>query len=145
MSHERYETLLMRAVDGVIGDDEQGELDEHIETCAECREELTDFRDIKAATDAMTARILQDARIEPPRETPAARASISVAFLAILSGVLLLLGFAGWTFATDPNVPPVVKIGAALCSLGGLVLLGYTLMLRYRARRGRDPYQEIDR
>lgn len=143
--HKRYETLLMKAVDGVISEAEREELEGHMVSCSSCREELDDFSELKATTDAMTARILAHAHIEPPRPGPATRAALSIAWLAMLSGLLLMLAFAGWAFARDPTVPDLIKIGAGLCGLGGAILLGYTLMLRFRARGGRDPYQEIDR
>jgi len=142
--HERYETLLMKAVDGVITPDEQRVLNEHIAECGDCAAELHDFKDIKETTDAMTQRILQDAQIEPPREAGGARVVLSLSFLFLLVGALLLLGFAGYTFAVAADVPPVVKWGAALAAAGSLGLFGYAFRARWRAR-GRDPYSEIDR
>lgn len=143
--HEHYEALLMKAVDGVIAADEQRELDAHMKTCATCARELDEFTDLKETTDAMTQRILQDARIEPPRETGVARVAISLSFAAMIVGGLLLAGFAGYTVLTAPDVPTVVRVGAILMGLGSLGLLGYVLSLRWRARGGRDPYEEIDR
>jgi anti-sigma factor RsiW len=141
--HERYEILLVRAVDEVISTEERRELDAHIEQCSSCREELEDFVRIKETTDAMTARIMADFTIEPPREPSSARAVLSIGFLLLLLGALVLLGFAGYTLFTDADVPLVVKLGTGGLGLGTLVLLAYVLKVRARAHK-RDPYKEID-
>lgn len=142
--HERYEVLLMKAVDGLLSTDEQRELDEHLQGCASCRDELGDFHRIKETTDAMTARILQDVHIEPPRPSKAAKGLINASFLALLLGTLLLCGYAGTIFFTDAQVPLIIKVGAAAAGAGALGLFGYVLRARLRAM-GRDPYEEIDR
>jgi len=141
--HERYEILLVKATDGVLSTEERGELDEHLAGCADCRAELADFNLIKETTDAMTARILADATIEPPREPGSARRILGLGFVLLLCGALLLLGFAGYTLFTDARVPLIVKVGAGALGLGVLVLSAYVAALRRRAAR-RDPYKEID-
>jgi anti-sigma factor RsiW len=141
--HERYEILLVKAVDRVITADEQLELDAHLEECQSCRAELDDFVRIKETTDAMAARITNDAIIEPPREPAGVKAALGLGFFLLLAGALLLLGFAGYALFTDATVPLIVKVGAGGLGLGTLVLLAYVLRVRARARR-RDPYKEID-
>jgi len=142
--HERWEALLMRRVDGCLHDPaERRAFDQHLSTCESCRTELRDFGAIKQTTDAMTARVLADLTIEPPRPRPAARAALRFSFVLLGLGATLLLGFAAWAFVTDASVPLVVKLGASLAGLGGLGLFGYALVVRSRASR-RDPYQEID-
>jgi len=143
-SHDHYEGLLMKAVDGLLSDDERLELDEHLASCETCAAELSDFRDIQQATDAMTERILADAQIESPRLTAPARGVLNLSFALLLAGLLILLGFAGYHMAMDAQVPPLVKVAVALVTAGLLGMLGYTLRIRARAAQ-RDPYEEIDR
>lgn len=142
--HERWEALMMRAVDGWLDDPaDRRALNAHLLVCAECRAELDDFVTVKRTTDAMTARILADVRIEPLRPGPGARVALGTSFFLLACGAALLLGFAGWTFLSDAGVPAVVKLGATVAGLGGVGLLGYVLWVRARAA-GRDPYEEID-
>jgi len=133
----------MRAVDGVLTQEQGRELEELLELFPDCRDELEDHKGIKEVTDAMTARIAADARIEPPRPAAAARAVTGLGLLLLLASAVLLLGFAGWLFFSDTEVPMVLKVGAASGGAGLLVLLLYALNLRRRAA-GRDPYREID-
>ncbi len=140
---EHYEALLMKAVDGVLSASERQELDAYLTEHPELTAELDDFTHIKETTDAMTARILRDAQIEPPRPTASTRTLISGSFLLLLTAVLLLLGWAGYHIAMDADLPPLVKVAFGLGAVGAVGLLGYVLCVRVRAS-GRDPYEEID-
>ncbi len=141
MNHEHYEHLLVKAVDRVLTPEERKELDAHLLTCPACTAELQDFQRIKETTDAMTARIMLDAAIEPPRPSVPAKLWIQACFVALLLGLLLLGGFAVYSLYIDAQVPLIVKVGTGLASLGGLGLLLYVLRLR---AAGKDPYEEID-
>ena len=109
MSHEKYETLLMKVVDGFATDDESRELNRHAEECANCREELASFTKIKETTDAMTARILQSARIDPPRPSPLARMAENSGFFLLLGAFTILSGYAVFEFWNDPEIAPLIK------------------------------------
>lgn len=142
-SHERFEHLLVRATDGLLEPDELAQLERHLEQCERCRDELHDFRRIKEATDAMTARILADASIEPVRPGAATRGVLSLGFLLLAAGALVLVGFAAYLFFFVSPPPLWVRLGVALGALGGLLLLGHVLRVRLRALK-RDPYREVD-
>jgi anti-sigma factor RsiW len=142
--HEVFESLLMKATDGVITPDESRVLDEHAAGCESCRDELRDFLQLKEITDTMRDRILADARIEPFRPGKPTRAFLNLSFMLLAVGLLLLLGFAAVVFFADETVSPVVKIGAGVAGLGALGLFVYAIVVRLRSA-SRDPYEEIDR
>ncbi len=141
--HEQYEILLVKAVDGQLNAGEERQLAEHMERCGQCREELADFTAIKETTDAMTERIMQDAIIEPPRESAPARAWIIICSLLVIGGLGLLYGFGALQLLADPSVPLPVKIGTGAAALGVVGLLIYLLRVKLRGA-GKDPYREID-
>jgi len=143
-NHQRYEELLMKAVDGLLSPSERRELDEHLQDCPSCAAELADFTEIKETTDAMTARILSDVAIESFRPSPQAKSVLSLGFALLLVGGLLLLGYAAYLLAVDAEVPLPIKIGAGAMGAGTLVLAAYVARVRARAL-GRDPYEKIDR
>lgn len=141
---EYYEGLVVKAVDGQLSAAESDDLERYLQEHPEMREELADFTLIKETTDAMVGRIMADADIEPPRETPPTKALIGGSYLLLLTGALLLIGFSVFTFLTDSEVPPIVKIGSSIGGIGALLLFAHYLRLRLRAV-GTDPYREIDR
>jgi len=142
-SRARAEELVMRAVDGVLAEDEERELEDLLEQLPEYRDELRDYEEISAMTDAMTNRILADAQIEPIRPPASSRTLVSLSLLLLLCAFLVSTGFAAWGFLTDSGVPLLLKIAAAAGGLGLLGLFVHVLRIRRRAS-GRDPYQKID-
>lgn len=142
-NHEHYEILMMKAIDGRLSSLEKTELDEHLQTCEECREELSDFQVIKDNTEQIRQRILADAEIEPFRENAPTKAISYLAFTLLFTGALVLMGFAAYTFFLDEKVPLLVKAGAGIAGGGGLILFAYVLRVRLRGIK-HDPYKEID-
>ncbi len=142
-NHETYEILVMKAVDGFLTDTEQRLLDEHLQTCDECREELQDFQVIKRSTDRVRERILQDAKIEAFRESTGVKAWNWGSFVLLWLGALVFFGFATYTFFLDPKVPLLVKVAAGLAGTGGIGLFAFILKTRLQGQ-AHDPYREID-
>lgn len=142
--HERYEELLMKVVDHVATEEEASELAQHTAVCEGCRAELDDFADVKRTTDAMTARILQDAQIESFVPSVVDRATLHIGWWLMLAGALVLIGMGGYAMATDPQIPAPFKAAFGAASAGAIALFVRALRTRWRAS-GRDPYEEIDR
>jgi anti-sigma factor RsiW len=143
MSHERYEQLMMMAVDGVLAGEAAQELDTHLAECPSCRSELADFQLVKAATDNLRGRILHDARIPAIEATPLRRGALGLVYILLTAGFVLLMGYLTWIFFSDPTVPWPVATGVACGLIGGLALLYYVLASRMKTLKD-DPYREID-
>ncbi len=141
--HERYEALMMAAVDGVLSAEQQHSWQQHLSQCDSCREEFEDFQHIKQVTDAMTERIRSHGSIEPPRPTSAGRAWLGISMWLVIAGVLIAAVFAGVSLWQNDTLSHWLKAALALITLGALGLFGYALRARVRAI-SRDPYTEID-
>ncbi len=141
--HERYEALMMAAVDGVLDEQQQRRWQRHLASCAACQQEYNDFRHIKQVTDAMTTRIRCHADIQPPRLSAFGRGWLGGSMLLLAVGVLLLLAVGVWAVWHDPSTLQAERLGLLLLGGGGLGLLLYVLRARWRAGT-RDRYQEID-
>lgn len=142
---ERLELLMMKAVDGELEPGEPEELERLLAAApAERRRELAHHRAIKEQTDMLTQRILAVRDLEPPRPTTTNRSVVAIGTALIITALLLVTGFGVVELVRDPQAPFVIKLATGL-GLGGLaLLLGYVLIVRLRATRGRDPYTEID-
>lgn len=138
---ERYEILLMKAVDGEITHAEHAELEALLDADPERRAEYHDMTAIKSLTDNVVQRILADADLEPIRPSAPTRHILTLSWLLILSGLALILGWTAYETLTEPDVPLAVSVGLGASLLGSVVIVGYLLTLRVR---GRDPYEEID-
>ncbi len=123
MNCERYSEWLGDAVDGTLDPAHQAELDIHLRGCANCRELLSDLKEIRAAAatldrltpspdvwNAIAAKIETPASAALPlrRGRPALAASpvwpgSSWVQLAAAAGLLTMLGAAAWFgFSTRP-------------------------------------------
>lgn len=142
-SHETYEALLMKAVDGLLTPSEREIFQAHLEQCLECQQEYLDFQAIKQTTDGIRQRILQDAQISALQHSLPARFSRVLGFLLLLVGYLLFVGLVGHRFFVNPNVPLFQKIIAGLIATGTLTLFGQVLIHRLKTQKS-DPYDKID-
>jgi hypothetical protein len=143
MNHETYEILLMKVVDGFASIDEQQAFNRHLESCESCHEELASFTQTKDTTDAMTARILLDAQIEPPRSSVTTRLIESSIFAVFLAAFIVFFSYAAITFWNDPKVEPWLRY-TMTALVGGLVILFFRVLIPRLRSRGKDPYEEID-
>src|SRR5262249_8298080 len=64
--HEQFEVMCALAVTGQINDRERSELEQHLETCSDCRERISDFAQISAQALPLCGET-QDCS-QPPRE-----------------------------------------------------------------------------
>ena len=64
MNCEENKIRMMKKVDGRISADEEAALRAHVEGCEECRAELADFVEQKAATDLIRERLQYDAALD---------------------------------------------------------------------------------
>ena len=147
IDRERFEELLVRAVDHELSAAQERELEAYLEAHPEACLERDDHLEIKAITDAAVARILADAQIEGPRPGDGGRAVLGLGFAALLVAALVgagALALSAWAFFIAPVMPLWVKVLAASAGGGVLLLFFYVLVIRLRGY-GKDPYREIDR
>lgn len=141
---ESMEALWVKAVDGLLTEEEAAELEAWLDTQPELRRELEMEMSIKMTTDTMTARIMADARIEPPKPTRGTRTVLGTGFFFVFTGLAILFGFGLHALLTDPEIPPLLRAGVLIAGFGVATLLGYVVRVRLRAA-GEDPYREVDR
>jgi len=133
----------MKAVDGQLSAQEQAQLEQHLQSCKDCREELHDFQAIKASTDFVRQRILTDAAYEPLREPASVRAWNRLNFVFVALGCLFLLSLGTYQFFVDSQVSWYVKAASGVAGSGALGLFLYILRVRLKTQP-HDPYREID-
>lgn len=140
----RWEVLVTKAVDGVISEEEERELEALVAASSERRDELADMRAIKDATDALRARIRASYEVEPPRAGAALRGWWALLAVSAAAGAASAGGYVLWALASDPSAPRPLTWGLIAIALAVSLALGTLALRRLRSHR-RDPYGEIDR
>ncbi|MCA9564149.1 MAG: hypothetical protein KC561_11705 [Myxococcales bacterium] len=140
--HERFEMLMMKAVDGLIAPDEEKELMAHTRSCSSCAEELAQFTSIKGLTDQIRERTLASNRVAPFRPPLVERMAQSLGILLIVGTLLVTLVTAFVMTLRDSGVPDVIKVSLAIAAAASVLI---TATLLTRRLKYSDPYEEIDR
>lgn len=141
---ERWEILVNKAVDGVLSEDEERELEALVAGSAEREDELADLRAIKSATDGLRARIRASYQVEPARPSAPLRAWWAALGAVGALGLASVLGLALFALASDPSAPRPLVWGVLAIAAALILALG-TLAVRRLRTKTQDPYEEIDR
>ena len=150
MSCENWKPLLAGYLDGELTPDESERLKSHLSHCSECRDELTEMRELEGVTEAMKREIdtLPDVFWDRYWLSIYNRTERGLGWLFFTFGATLLIGFGLWHLATnlwlDASAPLVVRIGTASLAAGFALLLMSLVRERIRTWR-HDPYKEVKR
>ncbi len=127
MTCHDYKDLMMGYLDNELSDEQRRQFEEHLAGCSECKDELEEFRKLKAITDEVTLvepedKIWQDYwsgvynRIE--RRVGWIVFSVATILLAIYGGFKLIE-----EIITDPSVGILLKAGLLVLIAGLAILL----------------------
>jgi predicted anti-sigma-YlaC factor YlaD len=135
---------MMASLDGELTLEDRRQLEEHLEHCPGCRQELEQMKEL---TDLV-------GRIELPRPSeedmmkywPSVYAKVErgAGWGLLIIGVVIWVGYGVYLFVTDPSVGALVKLLIALPIVGVLMLL--ISVIRERCIVGRtERYKEVER
>jgi hypothetical protein len=144
MNQERYETLMVKVVDHVATPAEREELMTWVLDKPELRRELESHQAVKAITDGWVERLMVDLTEDEVRQGAGHKLGVGLGLGALLTSLLLLLGWGLGQLFMDPEVPLVVQLGVAGSTLGFLVLLGVVIRSRMITRKT-DRYEDVIR
>jgi len=144
MRCEDARILMMKKVDGVLGDGEESQLRQHVDGCDGCRGELDDFLEHKDVTDLIRERLQYDKALDHFWGGVYNRLEQRIGWSLLIIGVSICCGFGLVHLLMDPSVPAWLRVGTGAASAGGLILLAS--VVRWRLTTGsRDKYTEVIR
>jgi len=145
---DRFNILLMGAVDGELNSEEWGEFERLIADRPEFKKEYEEFKKLKEATKDMKFK-------NPPAEIWDSywlnvynRIERGLGWILLSIGCIILLTFAGYHFFKalifDANLPLIIKISIFSVIAGVAILLVSIVRERLFTYKS-DPYKEIKR
>lgn len=149
MSCEPFNLLLSGYLDDELAADERRRLEEHLETCEDCRRELDALKALKEDLAMLKFKEPSDAELQRYWAGVYNRLERGIGWILFSLGAILLLSYGAFrlieSVIQDPAVSLAVKIGA--CALVfGLVVLFVSLLRERLAVCKVDRYsKEIDR
>ncbi|MGD8330318.1 MAG: zf-HC2 domain-containing protein [Acidobacteriota bacterium] len=145
---EEARVLLMGYIDDELQPHELRQIEDHLAVCVECRREEQEFRLLGEVTEQMLNEELVGVDLDDAWQTIYRRLERSTGWLLLSAGLILLLGWWGWTllngFFLNSEAPVVVRVGVGASLAGGIVLLvsiGREVLFKYRSER----YREVKR
>lgn len=137
--HEHYKHLLLKVVDGVASEKEAEEFKAHVRTCAECRSELGEFKNLEELMSTVKLKDLSNDARAAYWHSVYNRLERGLGWIFLSLGVIVLLGFGAFMlikeFVMNPTVSIILKIGVCGILLGLIILVVSVLKERLFVRK----------
>ena len=140
---EELQSLMMKAVDGLLSEAEDKALENYLREYPEAKEEIQEMLAIKEGTDHLRQRIAAAFAAAPPREKGLLHLLIQSSFFLIFVGMTWLAIAGAWLFFHDKDIPLAIRAGHGILGAASLILFLYLVIQRLRHYKN-DPYNEID-
>ena len=146
--NERFQTLLMKAVDGELNSDERSEFEEFIGKDSDCRKEWREMKKVKEVTKSMNFKSLPAEAWDNYWVNVYNRLERGLAWILFSIGTIILLTYGGFkaieSIIADPQLAGFLK-AAILMVIGGSVILLVSVVREKLFTRKSDPYKEVQR
>ena len=127
MEHAEIKKLISAYHEGVLDSVQKRQVDEHIQTCSECRSEFDEMYKLEEVMQKMAFK-------QPPKETWEVYWSLvynrlerGIGWIFMSIGAMILLFFGGYKMVegiiTDPEIPLLLKVGILAVMAGAVILL----------------------
>jgi len=147
MNHKKYREWISAYFDGELTPTQKKELEQHLQTCPECRQEFEEM-------DSFESLMAKVSLPQPSEEVWTMfwtsvynRLERRIGWILLSLGSIILLFFGAYHLVEelikDPNLPLLMKIGI-LSFLGGVVILLVSFLRERLFLRKRERYKEVE-
>ncbi len=148
MTCHDYKDLLMGYLDNELSDEQKRQFEEHLSGCSECKEELKEFRRLKAITDEVTLVEPEDKIWQDYWSGVYNRIERGVGWIVFSVAAILLTIYGGFKMIEemikDPDIETMLKVGLLALIVGLAILFVSVLRERFYFWK-RDRYKDVRR
>jgi len=148
IAEDVFKPLLMGYLDGELTELEVQRVEEHLQSCSDCRTELEEFRRLKEVTQNMRVFVPDDKYWEEYWSHIYNRLERKIGWILVSMGIILLLSYSLYELVVGVflkhDIPMVVRIGILALLAGLCTLLVSVLRERLFLARS-DKYERIKR
>ncbi len=148
MEHTEIKQLIASYHEGMLDDSQKEQVEEHIRTCPECRQEFEEMKKFEEVMGKMAFK-------KPPKETWEGywagvynRLERGIGWIFMSIGAMILLFFGGYKLVEgivqDPEIPLLLKVGI-LAVLAGIVVLLVSFGRERIFVDKRERYKEVQK
>ncbi|KAA3616986.1 MAG: hypothetical protein D8M58_04690 [Calditrichaeota bacterium] len=148
LSDERFQTLLMKAIDNELDPSEKEMFDKLISSNTSYNKEWQDLSQLKKVTSKLHFKEPAQEEWDMYWSNVYNRIERGLAWLLFTSGAVILFGYGAFkfveSFIPDPNIPLIIKVGIFLL-FSGFLALGFSIIREKLFLHKSDPYKELKR
>ncbi len=148
MTCHDYKDLMMGYLDNELSDEQKRQFEEHLAGCSECKDELAEFRKLKAITDEVTLVEPEDRLWQDYWSGIYNRIERSVGWIVFSVAAILLTIYGGFKLIEelirDETIGMLLKIGL-LVLIVGLAILFVSVLRERLYFWQRDRYRNVRR
>ncbi len=148
MTCHDYKDLMMGYLDNELSDEQKCQFEEHLTGCSECKDELEEFRKLKAITDEVTLVEPEDRIWQDYWDGIYNRIERSVGWIVFSVAAILLIIYGGFKaieeMVKDPDIETILKVGL-LALIAGLAVLFVSVLRERLYFWKRDRYKDVRR
>ncbi len=148
MTCHDYKDLMMGYLDNELSDEQKRQFEEHLTGCSECKDELEEFRKLKAITDEVTLVEPEDRIWQDYWNGVYNRIERSIGWIVFSVAAILLTIYGGFKLIEDiikdATIGMLLKAGL-LALIVGLAILFVSVLRERLYFRQRDRYKDVRR
>jgi len=148
MTCHDYKDLMMGYLDNELSDEQRRQFEEHLAGCSECKDELKEFRKLKAITDEVTLVEPEDRIWQDYWDGIYNRIERSVGWIVFSVAAILLTIYGGFKLIEelikDATIGMLLKAGL-LALIVGLAILFVSVLREKLYFWQRDRYKDVRR
>ena len=148
MTCHDYKDLMMGYLDNELSDEQRRQFEEHLDGCSECKDELKEFRKLKAITDEVTLVEPEDRIWQDYWNGIYNRIERSVGWIVFSVAAILLTIYGGFKLIEelikDATIGMLLKAGL-LALIVGLAILFVSVLRERLYFWQRDRYKDVRR
>ena len=145
---DQSQILMMGLLDNELSGEERSSLMAHVESCNKCLKKYDSFVQLKKDTGEMKLKKLPEMYWDDYWTHVYNRIERGISWILVSIGAMLLMAYGGYEmmheFYLDTSKPMIIKIGAAILTLGMIILFVSVLREKLMIRKV-DKYRRVER
>ena len=145
---DQSQILMMGLLDNELSREERSSLMAHVESCNKCLKKYDSFVQLKKDTGEMKLKKLPEMYWDDYWTHVYNRIERGISWILVSIGAMLLMAYGGYEmmheFYLDTSKPMIIKIGAAILTMGMIILFVSVLREKLMIRKV-DKYRRVER
>lgn len=145
---DQSQILMMGLLDNELSGEERSSLMAHVESCNKCLKKYDSFVQLKKDTGEMKLKKLPEMYWDDYWTHVYNRIERGISWILVSIGAMLLMAYGGYEmmheFYLDTSKPMIIKIGAAILTMGMIILFVSVLREKLMIRKV-DKYRRVER